>query len=345
MNTTTTTGAGAPTTSTADTRTNTRPLAAIAADIHKAERRSIFEIGDLLLEAKAACKHGEWLGWLETEFEWSADTAGRYMKVAELGSKFRTLRNLRLAATTLYDLGVEKVEHLPTIIEALAKDAAKKQISAGAAYEIIWRARERHRWGGNYPDATLSALEDLDDRDPWYGDAVAALKTQVPATEEEANAIVASFKPVGDAADEDVAPAETVSTEIAAKTATADKIAPVDYQAPITTGNDIDVQESAEAEEAVDEAATETTEPAPAETAPTKPATAKSKAASKREKNRRRKIAGWLWDAIDDLDKVSSAVTNEPALVDADLLDQLQTKAAEFIELARRAKRASGGGQ
>ena len=69
-----------------DARPNVRPLDAIAVDIHKVARNSVWEIGDLLTEARAACEPGTWLRWLKDEFEWSDDTADRYMKVVELGT-------------------------------------------------------------------------------------------------------------------------------------------------------------------------------------------------------------------------------------------------------------------
>ena len=41
------------------------------------------ESGQYLSDAKALCRHGEWLPWLETNFEASQPTAFRYMKLAE----------------------------------------------------------------------------------------------------------------------------------------------------------------------------------------------------------------------------------------------------------------------
>ena len=38
--------------------------------------------GELLLQAKAQCQHGEWLPWLEENFEGSATTAQAYMRLA-----------------------------------------------------------------------------------------------------------------------------------------------------------------------------------------------------------------------------------------------------------------------
>jgi Protein of unknown function (DUF3102) len=45
-----------------------RELGVIASDLRAAlknETNNIIAIGDLLIEAKAALKHGDWLGWLE----------------------------------------------------------------------------------------------------------------------------------------------------------------------------------------------------------------------------------------------------------------------------------------
>src|SRR6516162_8613974 len=86
------------------TGSNRRSLDAIADEIHGLERKGIFEIGDLLLEARAQCEHGDWLSWLSTEFAWSTSTAENYMAVSRLGAKFPTVGNLKLAARSLYEL-------------------------------------------------------------------------------------------------------------------------------------------------------------------------------------------------------------------------------------------------
>jgi hypothetical protein len=83
---------------------NIRSLATLADEICALRARSIFELGELLLEAKAACEPGQWLSWLKTEVDYSDDTASRYMAVAKLGTRFRKLRNLKLAKSTIYAL-------------------------------------------------------------------------------------------------------------------------------------------------------------------------------------------------------------------------------------------------
>ena len=72
-----------------------RTLQDIADDLQKIGRASLFETGELLLEAKAA-HPGEFLTWLNDEFDMSEDSAERYMVVARIGKRFRNLRNLKL---------------------------------------------------------------------------------------------------------------------------------------------------------------------------------------------------------------------------------------------------------
>src|SRR5882672_3896846 len=153
------------------TRKNARPLDAIAIDIHTLECKSVFEIGDLLLEAKAQCEHGQWLVWLDDEFEWSEDTAERYVKVAELCTRFRRLRNLKLRKTTLYKLAhLEDEENLRAIIADLAKHATKSLLAPRDAERVIQIGVGRRRFG-NHSDATLYRLMRLEtfgeEEPPW----------------------------------------------------------------------------------------------------------------------------------------------------------------------------------
>src|SRR4029079_12134575 len=80
------------------TEINTRSLDTIASDINRLGRRNIIEIGELLIEAKAQLEYGQsWHEWINAEFFASEDTAWRWMRVAELCSRFRTVRSLCLA--------------------------------------------------------------------------------------------------------------------------------------------------------------------------------------------------------------------------------------------------------
>jgi hypothetical protein len=176
-------------------RKNTRSLDLIADAIHKLDRANIIDKGDLLLEAKAQCEPGQWLNWLETECEYSEDSAERYMKVAKLASRFRNLRNLRLGKTTLYALADhQNEEDLPAIVKELAKYATKKRLTPRDAERVIQIGIGRRRFG-DHPDATLMQLVGLDvySDEPWHEKAVAALRKRQPSTEEAANEITDEF--------------------------------------------------------------------------------------------------------------------------------------------------------
>jgi hypothetical protein len=76
--------------------------AAVIRVLGKRVVRDVIEIGQRLVQCKEIAGHGGWLPWLEREFEWSEDTAERYMAVAKLGEKFRTVRNLDVPLKGLY---------------------------------------------------------------------------------------------------------------------------------------------------------------------------------------------------------------------------------------------------
>jgi hypothetical protein len=176
---------------------NHRPLDAIAADIHKLERNNVFAIGDLLLEAQEGeCEYGEWGDWIEENFDWSQDTAENYMNAARLGDRFRKIRNLRLAKTTIYALAKNPdAPLLPAIVEALAKAAAKKQLKPAEAHWVILLVKLRHEHG-DLPDATLLTLDDISygHHGAWFDATVAALKDKKPTTEEAAKKIVEDIR-------------------------------------------------------------------------------------------------------------------------------------------------------
>ena len=77
-------------------------------------------IGRLLVEAKARCKHGQWLPWLEREFGWSDDTARNYMGIYALIKS----RNFR-------DLGLLPVSSLYLLAAPSTPEAARDEVSRG----------------------------------------------------------------------------------------------------------------------------------------------------------------------------------------------------------------------
>jgi hypothetical protein len=173
-------------------RNSARSLDAIAEDIHKVEGKSIIDVGKLLLEAQDQCDHGEWLDWLDAEFDRSVDTAERYMSVARMADKFRTVRNLKVTVRTLYLLADQDEDDLPAIIKELAKHATKARLKSSEAERLISIAIGRQRFG-DHPDATLVRLLALDISSkgkPWYEKARAALLEQKPESAESADAII-----------------------------------------------------------------------------------------------------------------------------------------------------------
>ncbi len=63
-----------------------------AAAIHHAEQVLVNAraAGELLLEAKDGCKHGEWLNWIEVNFAGTQATAWRYMRIAQKWDELET---------------------------------------------------------------------------------------------------------------------------------------------------------------------------------------------------------------------------------------------------------------
>jgi hypothetical protein len=163
-----------------------RTLQEIADELQKIDRTSLFETGELLLEAKAA-NPGEFLAWLDDELEISEDTAERYMAVARIGQRFRKLRNLKLGKTTLYALRrfEEDEERLASVINALGRQATKRRLKPAEAERLMDIGEARHDYG-DYPDATLYALASgyLSDEEER------ALKDAKPETDEAVEAIL-----------------------------------------------------------------------------------------------------------------------------------------------------------
>jgi hypothetical protein len=179
-----------------------RTLDAIAGDIHRLECAKIFDIGALLVEAEKACEHGEWRKWLKNEFEWSHDTARNYMNAARLVANDERVRHLRVPATIIYALADDVDDITPKLIDALVEaTAGGKRLSVSDADSIIIPTAQRIKYG-NYPEAALAAMADVDGGEPWSETAIAALKEERPTTDEEAEAIVRRVEAAYDADEE-----------------------------------------------------------------------------------------------------------------------------------------------
>jgi hypothetical protein len=85
---------------------NARTLARHATEIRRLGKQvvsDVIEIGRLLVESKELVGHGDWLSWLEREFQWTDDTALNYMRVHELAKNrnFRDLSHIPLSGLYL----------------------------------------------------------------------------------------------------------------------------------------------------------------------------------------------------------------------------------------------------
>lgn len=96
---------------------------------------SIFEIGQRLIVVKEKLGHGRFGSWLETEFEWSQDTASNFINVAKKFGKFPNFSEFDMAASALYMLAAPSTPDAARD-EALARAKAGEAITYKAAKNI-----------------------------------------------------------------------------------------------------------------------------------------------------------------------------------------------------------------
>jgi hypothetical protein len=82
---------------------NDAEMAEYAREIRELGREAVGQIGQRLIKAKALCRHGDWLPWLEREFGWGERTAQRYMAIARaLASNASRLTDLDIDLSALH---------------------------------------------------------------------------------------------------------------------------------------------------------------------------------------------------------------------------------------------------
>ena len=96
---------------------------------------SIFEIGQRLIVVKERLGHGRFGSWLETEFEWSQDTASNFINVAKKFGKFPNFSEFDMAASALYMLAAPSTPDAARN-EALVRAKAGESITYKAAKSI-----------------------------------------------------------------------------------------------------------------------------------------------------------------------------------------------------------------
>jgi hypothetical protein len=182
------------------TRSNSkRTLDVIAADLHKieqGERGNIYARGRLLIEAREAAADGTWTQWLADEFDWSDESARRYMAAARLADRIpHSVESLKVPKRTIYTLALDYADDpaLSDIVKALAAATKDKAITASEADGKIRLGQTRHKHGSDLPEATLLALSNLFSQ-PWTAQAEARLKKEKPDTIEAADDLVRAVK-------------------------------------------------------------------------------------------------------------------------------------------------------
>src|SRR5262249_34149260 len=85
--------------------------------------------------------HGAWLDWLETEFDWSDQTARNFIHIFELDrdGKFKNILNLDLPLSLLYQVAAPKAEAVRTAIAERIE--AGEQPSAALVTEAIAKTK------------------------------------------------------------------------------------------------------------------------------------------------------------------------------------------------------------
>jgi hypothetical protein len=121
-----------------------RTLAVITDELHAALKREtadILTIGNLLIEAKAQMKHGEWLPWLKKKVSISERSAQKYVKAAEFAAKYELGADLKLSPSALYLLAEDHYwvagDDREAATQAVLNAAKEGRVGCDHAEEII----------------------------------------------------------------------------------------------------------------------------------------------------------------------------------------------------------------
>ena len=149
-------------------------------EIRMLVRRStqdIIDIGRHLIAVKEYLPHGEFLPWIETEFEWSERTAKRFMSVAEaFGTKCRNVTDLdtvsksvtvtdldamsRLDQNALYLLA-SRTTPVAARSEALKRAESGEVITHAKAKEIVSEAKKNASSPGKPVDPPRASVQSV----------------------------------------------------------------------------------------------------------------------------------------------------------------------------------------
>lgn len=115
--------------------------------------QDIVEIGERLMEVKAALGHGEFGNWLEAEFGWAERSARRFMEVA-VAFKTANLADLNIAPSALYALASGSTP--VTIREELVERA---QAGETITHKAVKERLEEHHAQFTPPESSPVALQ------------------------------------------------------------------------------------------------------------------------------------------------------------------------------------------
>jgi hypothetical protein len=133
--------------------------------------------GDLLIEAKKRCKHGEWLPWLKANVKPSPRTVQAYMRVAKRWGDLETRAKAQGLAHLTLESGLKLLakestsQEIPALIETfkaatVSFNEARTALEAGEAdpdmtptYKVLLEAAEALPELAKDPDITIEELE------------------------------------------------------------------------------------------------------------------------------------------------------------------------------------------
>lgn len=146
-------------------------------------KRSCFEIGRRLEEAKALVPHGEWGAWLETNFEYSESTAGNLMRIyREFGGEQINLLTGKSDMETFEGLSQSQLVELFTLpkhTRAEFVEAHREELEDGMSI------REMRELIKEQKDTIERQEREILDNDESYGELV----TKLRAAEKERDAL------------------------------------------------------------------------------------------------------------------------------------------------------------
>lgn len=129
---------------------------------------NIVAIGTRLLKVKERLAHGEWLDWLEAEFDWTDRTALNFMNVAQQ-FKSEIISDLNIAATALYVLAAPNTS-VAAREEAITRAQSGERITVSSAKEL------RDKYAPAKPEVEVQILP----LDPGY-QSIVGTQTSQPA--------------------------------------------------------------------------------------------------------------------------------------------------------------------